>query len=117
MPVRSPPLDVRAQMQADLKEAMKARDPSRVAVLRATLGAVANAEAVAPPGGPISLTAAAGTTEVARRELSAAEVRSIIDREKAELLAAAEEREALGLHDDAAELRGQASLLDAYVDR
>jgi uncharacterized protein YqeY len=34
-------LDIRAQMQTDLKEAMKARDSSRVAVLRATLGALA----------------------------------------------------------------------------
>ena len=100
-------------MQADLREAMKARDSSRVAVLRATLGALANAEAVEPLPGPISLTAAAGTTEVARRALSDAEVRSIIDREQAELLAAADEREALGLHDDAAELRGQASLIAA----
>ena len=41
IPVRSPPLDIRAQMQADLKQAMKARDSSRVAVLRATLGAQA----------------------------------------------------------------------------
>ena len=104
-------------MQADLKEAMKARDSSRVAVLRATLSALGNAEAVAPPGGPISLTAAAGTTEVARRELSAAEVRSFIHREQAELLAAADEREGLGLHDDAAELRSQASIIDAYRHR
>ncbi len=104
-------------MQADLKEAMKARDSSRVAVLRATLGALANAEAVEPPRGPISLAAAAGTTEVARRELSAAEVRSIIEREQAELLAAADEREALGRPDDAADLRAQASLIDAYLDR
>ena len=81
-------------MQADLKQAMKDRDSSRVAVLRATLGALANAEAVEPPTGPISLTAAAGTTEVARRELSDAEVRAVIERERAELLVAADERRA-----------------------
>ena len=74
-------------MQADLTAAMKARDSSQVAVLRATLGALANAEAVAAPSGPVSLTAAAGTTEVARRELT----------------------------DDADHLRDQAVALDAYL--
>ncbi len=115
IPIPSPRLDIRAQMQADLKEAMKARDSSRVAVLRATLGALANAEAVEPLRGPISLTAAAGTTEVARRELSDAEVRSVIERERAELRAAADEREALGLHEDTAELRAQAEVLSSYL--
>ncbi|HMK11367.1 MAG TPA: hypothetical protein VK461_07285 [Acidimicrobiales bacterium] len=78
-------------MQADLTAAMKERDPSRVAVLRATLGALANAEAVDAPSGPVSLT------------------------ERAELLAAADERDALGLPDDAADLRGQAAVLTAYL--
>ena len=102
-------------MQADLREAMKARDSSRVAVLRATLGALANAEAVEPLTGPISLTAAAGTTEVARRELSDAEVRAVIERERSELLVAADERDALDLPDDATELRAQSAALTAYL--
>jgi uncharacterized protein YqeY len=108
-------LEIRAQMQADLKEAMKARDPSRVAVLRATLGALANAEAVEPLGGPISLTAAAGTTEVARHELSEDDVCAVIERERAEMLAAAAEREGLGLPEDAAGLRAQAEVLGSYL--
>ena len=102
-------------MQADLKDAMKARDSLRVAVLRATLGALANAEAVEPLAGPISLTAAAGTTEVARRELSDGDVRAIVERERTELLAAADERESLGLPDDAADLRAQAEVLRSYL--
>jgi len=102
-------------MQADLSAAMKARDSARVAVLRATLGALANAEAVEAPTGPISLTAAAGATEVARRELTDADVRAVIERERNELLAAADERANLGLPDDAAELRGQATALDPYL--
>jgi uncharacterized protein YqeY len=108
-------LDIRIQMQADLKAAMKARDSSLVAVLRATLGALANAEAVEPLSGPISLTAAAGSTEVARRELSEDEVRAVIERERAELLAAAAEREGLGLPEDAAGLRAQAEVLGSYL--
>jgi len=102
-------------MQADLTAAMKERDPSRVAVLRATLGALANAEAVDAPSGPVSLTARAGSTEVARRELSDDDIRAVIERERAELLAAADERDALGLPDDAADLRGQAAVLTAYL--
>ncbi len=102
-------------MQADLKQAMKDRDSSRVTVLRATLGALANAEAVEAPTGPISLTAAAGTTEVARRELTDEDVRAVIERERDELLAAAEEREVLGLSGDAQALRCQAEMLQAYL--
>ena len=102
-------------MQADLKRAMKDRDSSRTTVLRATLGAVANAEAVEAPTGPISLTAAAGTTEVARRELTDEDVRAVIERERDELLAAADERATLGLPDDAEELRWQADALGSYL--
>lgn len=102
-------------MQADLKQAMKDRDSSRIAVLRATLGALANAEAVEAPTGPISLTAAAGTTEVARRELADDDVRTIVERERDELLAAADERASLGLPDDADQLRAQADVLGSYL--
>ncbi len=102
-------------MRADLTAAMKARDASQVAVLRATLGALANAEAVTAPSGPVSLTAAAGTTEVARRELTDDDVRSVIERERDELLGAAAERLNLGLTDDADHLRAQAVALDAYL--
>lgn len=102
-------------MQADLEQAMKDRDASRVAVLRATLGALANAEAVEAAPGPISLTAAAGTTEVERRELTEENVRQIIERERDELVAAADERAGLGLPDDADELRRRASILGSYL--
>ena len=108
-------VDIRAHMQADLMEAMKDRSASRVAVLRATLGALANAEAVDAPSGPVSLTASAGRTEAARRELSDDDVRAVIERERAELLAAADERDTLGLPDDAADLRSKAEMLAAYL--
>ena len=101
-------------MQADLNAAMKARDSTRVAVLRAALAAIANAEAVASDGA-VSLTAPAGSTEVARRELSEVDVRLIVERERAELRGAADERERLGRGDDAAELRAQAEVLEVYL--
>ncbi len=108
-------VDVRAQMQADLTAAMKARDSARVAVLRAALAAIANAEAVASDG-QVSLTAPAGSTEVARRELSDLDVGLIVERERTELRGAAEERERLGRPDDAQELRAQAAALEAYLE-
>jgi hypothetical protein len=102
-------------MGADLTAAMKARDSTRVAVLRAALAAIANAEAVASDG-RVSLTAPAGSTEVARRDLSDVDVRLIVERERAELLAAADEREGLGRPDDAVELRAQAAVLEGYLE-
>jgi len=108
------PVDVRAQIQADLTAAMKARDSARVAVLRAALAAIANAEAVASDS-RVSLTAPAGSTEVARRELTEADVLAVVEREHVELLAAAEERDGLGLPDDAVEMREQAAVLASYL--
>ena len=113
--IRCPRLDTRSRLQTDLTAAMKARDSTRVAVLRATLAAIANAEAVASDG-HVSLTAPAGSTEVARRELSDSDVRLIVERERAELLGAADERERLGRPDDAEELRAQADALEAYLE-
>ena len=84
-------------------------------MLRATLAAIANAEAVEPLDGPVSLTARVGTTEVAGRDLSDDDVRSIIDREQTDLLAAADEREALGRPDDATQLHAQAEVLSSYI--
>ena len=107
-------MDIRSRLQTDLTAAMKARDSTRVAVLRATLAAIANAEAVASDG-RVSLTAPAGSTEVARRELSDSDVRLIVERERDDVLGAADERERLGRPDDAEELRAQADALEAYL--
>ena len=108
-------VDVRAQVQADLTAAVKARDSVRIAALRVALGAIANAEAVASDG-RVSLTAPAGSTEVARRDLSDDDVRLVVERERAELLGAADERERLGRPGDAVGLRAQAAVLEGYLE-
>lgn len=100
---------LRDEMQAELKLAMKARDTARMTVLRTTLSAVANAEAV-----DVS-TVARGTTEVARRELTEDDVRAVVASEHADLTAAAEERRSLGA--DAADLDAQASVLARLLAR
>jgi uncharacterized protein YqeY len=100
-------------MQADLKTAMAARDRTAMAVLRTTLGALSNAEAVSATGS----RPAVGTfaNEVDRKELDDADVRAIVERERAELQASAEEYDAVEQHDEAAGLRAQVAVLDRYL--
>jgi hypothetical protein len=94
-------------MQHDLRDAMKSRDRLRVSVLRSTLGAIGNAEAVPSDARP-NVSGRDEPTEVARRELSEADVRAVVAREVAELRAdAAGHRE----RDDA----GPAADLDARI--
>ena len=100
------------RIRADLPAAMKARDSSRVAVLRTTLAALANAEAV-DPSNPTARTGLLG--DVARIELTDDDVRDIICRERDELRASERELSALGQSDAAAELAARAAVLDAYL--
>src|SRR3954447_1484643 len=103
---------LRQRMHADLPAAMKARDASRVSVLRTTLAAVANAEAVHPADGA-EATRLLG--DVARKHLSEDDVRSIVVRERDDLATSAEEMQRLGQDEEAAELGGRAAILDRYL--
>jgi uncharacterized protein YqeY len=80
---------IRERMQRDLQVAMKARDRLRVGVLRATLGAIANAEAVPSDARP-NIPGRSEPTEVARRELTDADIEAVVGREVAELRADAQ---------------------------
>jgi uncharacterized protein YqeY len=104
---------MRDSMQADLKTAMSARDRTTVAVLRTTLAALSNAEAVSADGS--RATTGVFANEVDRKVLDDADVLAIIERERAELQASAHEYEAVGQHDEAAELRRQVAVLDRYL--
>jgi len=99
-------------MQADLPAAIKARDASRVSVLRTTLGALANAEAV-DLSGPRSTAGLLGDVE--RKLLSERDMREIVSRERAELWAAAQEMERLGQRREAVELEARAGILESYL--
>jgi len=99
-------------MQADLPAAIKARDASRVSVLRTTLGALANAEAV-DLSGPRSTAGLLGDVE--RNLLSERDMREIVSRERAELRAAAQEMERLGHRRQAVELETRAGILESYL--
>lgn len=102
---------IRDQLQAGLPAAMHARDEARVSVLRTTLAALANAEAVdpstpAPPGGLLG--------DVERRHLTEDDARSIVRRERDELHRDADELRRLD-RPEADRLTAQAAILDGYL--
>ena len=100
-------------MQSDLKAAMSARDRSTVAVLRTTLAALSNAEAVSAEGSRPAKGAFAN--EVDRRELGDDDVRRVIECERAELVSSAKEYDAVGRRDEASSRRAQVAVLDRYL--
>src|SRR5436309_1459962 len=96
---------LRQRLQADLRVAMGSRDELRLSVLRTTLSALSNAEAVDPGNHP------AGVTEAPRRVLAEDEIRDVVERERDELRLTAHRMHRVGAHERARELLGQADLL------
>jgi uncharacterized protein len=107
---------IRERLQADLPAAMKARDAATVSVLRTTLAALSNAEAVEQGDAGALGTRGVYSSEAARRELSSDDERTVVQREIEELLASAEESEDAGQTDEAEILRGKAEVLTRYLD-
>ena len=109
-------------MRAALPVAMKARDTVAVAALRATLGAIDNAEAVERPAGAergqaIEQSAlGAGAAEADRRVLTDADVAGIVRHAVAEREDAARGYDEAGRPDRARRLRAEAEVLSAYLD-
>ena len=101
---------VRHRLQADLRVALENRDGLRLSVLRTTLSALSNAEAVDPGD-----CGAPEVTEVPRRVLTDAEMRTVVERERDELRATARGMHRVGAHDRARQLLGEADVLDGYL--
>lgn len=101
-------------MQADLVTALKAGDAVAVAVLRTTLAALSNAEAINPAAdgrpAPVGLFA-----DVERRRLSPDDVVSIVAGERRDLEAAATMLDAAERPGEAAGCRVRAAILDRYL--
>ena len=101
---------------------MKRRDNAAVVGVRSAMAAVANAEAVdisdAPQTGAIETSPlGVGSTEVARRVLTHADVHTILDTEVAERERAAKGYAARGDQDRADRLRAEAAAIrDAVTD-
>jgi hypothetical protein len=114
-------IPLRQRLREALPAAMKSRDRTATATLRATLAAIENAEAVAPPDGArpgLAIEQVAiglGTAEVARRVLTDAEVERIVRDELTDRETAAAEYERAGRPDRAAQLRSEAAVLAAHL--
>lgn len=93
---------------------MRARDRTRVLVLRSTLGAIADAEAVPNDARP-NIPGRRETTEAARRELSDADIEAVIVGEIAELRADAQLYRERGDAQRHADLERRVELLAAYL--
>ena len=116
---------LRAALRHGLVTALKARDTDALAALRTTIAAIDNAEAVPVPVPDTSRSATSvhiagsrsgpGSTEAARRQLSASELRDILAGQITEHTREADRYDALGRADAAERLRRQARTLTAYL--
>lgn len=116
---------LRAALRHGLVTALKARDTDALAALRTTIAAIDNAEAVPVPVPDTSRPATSvhiagsrsgpGSTEAARRQLSASELRDILAGQITEHTREADRYDALGRADAAERLRRQARTLTAYL--
>ncbi|HTJ72429.1 MAG TPA: hypothetical protein VL551_33120 [Actinospica sp.] len=115
-------IPLRDRLRAAVPAAMKARDRSTVAALRSALAAIENAEAVdidddarARAGAIEASLVGVGAAEIARRELTEADVAAIVQHEIAERRAAAATYEAAGHVERAAGLVAEADALAAHL--
>jgi uncharacterized protein YqeY len=119
----------RAALRAELTVAMRAREPAQVAVVRTLIAAIDNAEAVDVGRAPAvdSGRVAAGTIaggvaglragEVARRALTAADLREVVAGEIARRRSAADDLRAGGRPDRADDLLAEVALLETLGER
>jgi uncharacterized protein YqeY len=116
-----------AALSTALRSAMRARDAEAVSALRTALAAVANAEAVDAGDGAVTRSApgsehvagaalGVGAAETARRELSATDVRRIVEGEVRERLDAAADHGAADQPAYAERLRREAAALQEVLD-
>ncbi|HZU59236.1 MAG TPA: hypothetical protein VFA06_25370 [Actinocrinis sp.] len=118
-PGSSSPL--RQRLRDALSGAIKNRDKVAVAALRSTLAAIDNAEAVEAPqrtGEQLAieqLRIGVGSAEVARRELTEAQIERIVRGELAEREAAARDYQRAGRIEHAERLRGEIRVLSEQL--
>jgi uncharacterized protein YqeY len=113
---------VHADLRRALTVAIKARDAVAVSALRSALAAIENATAVnaepasSSPTGPIAgAVSGLGAGEVARRQLTEADVHALVSAEVEQRLAAAAQLDGLGRPDRAERLRAEAAVLSAHL--
>ncbi|HVV34573.1 MAG TPA: hypothetical protein VHC73_15200 [Vitreimonas sp.] len=117
---------MRQRLQADLREAMKARDKAKTDVLRSLISAIDNAGAVAldapevrdyanTEGRSQHVVTGVGKTEAPRKTLCEADLAAVFKREAEERRAAAADFECHGKNEEAEALRAGAALIESYL--
>lgn len=115
---------MRDNLRDGLKAALKARDNVAVTALRSALAAIDNAEAIPADHLLGNITgdehvagsaAGLGAAEAARRHLTEADIRAIVETEIRERSVAAQEYEQLGHMDLAERLHAEAEVLSRYL--
>lgn len=116
---------MRDRLRQDLAAALKARDRAATAALRSTIAAIENAEAVDPghagtlPASSSHIAGASagvGSSDVPRRELTAADLQAIVRREIDDRRRAAREYTELGRTEAADRLSAEADVLARYIE-
>jgi uncharacterized protein YqeY len=117
----------RETLRAQLLSARKERDQTRVSALRSALSAIDNAETpdadtshetapvVTSDGAVAGAVTGLGSTEVARRQLTDAQIRALLRAEVDERLRAAGQLRDNGAEDRAAAVRAEADVLTAVL--
>lgn len=105
--------DIRSRLSFDLARAMKTGDKVRIRVVRSTMTAIGNAEAVEASnraGGTV------GYSDVLRREVGRAQIVDLIESEIGEREIAAAQYRDVGRPADAETLDEEIGVLRAYLD-
>jgi uncharacterized protein YqeY len=116
-----PDSTLRQRLREALRTAMKSGDRRMVGVLRSTLAAIDNAEAVevtGPVGSGLAIEqspAGAGAADVARRTLTEAQVEQIVHAEAEAREAAARDYDTAGRSERAEQLRVEAGILLTHL--
>lgn len=106
--------DLRARLQADLMAAMRARDAVTVSVLRTTLAAIGNAEAV--PTEAVGAEPVIGrSADVPRRDLDEEQLEAIVEAERRERLETAALYRRAGRPEAAVALEAETKILARYL--
>jgi uncharacterized protein YqeY len=123
--VTQPPAGtLRQQLEAALRDAVRARDTAARSALRSALSAIDNATAVPPAQPPAAAgsqhvagaVAGLGAGEADRRRLTEADIENIVLAEIAERQAAAQDYDRAGQRDHASRLRREAGVLRSVLE-
>ncbi len=109
---------MRHRLRADLQAALRARDTLTVAVLRTTIAAIDNAQAVplAQPDARYRVRAfGEAGVEVERRQLSASDIEALLADEVAQRIATATDLAQRGQAAAAVRLRDEAAIVRRYL--